>query len=518
MAYTPALRRFSLSDIQFQRHGPPRYEQLSQAIRAAIQDGRLSAGDRLPPLRELADSLQISVTTAAAAINQLSEQKLVRAEVGRGTFITAITVPPRQHQDHPAAPVVRARAPESPAPRDASRPWRRRALMSQGAKLSTRYPDALDCSTGRPDVNLLPLSVIERAGVSALKHTRTSDLQYAGPEILESLATPLVTLLEESGINVSAEDLLIGSSAQQWMMLALETATRISGGGRPAVAVEEPGYPTIMDAYERAGAKLIPVSVDTFGAVPESLDAALRSGATMTLLTPRGHNPTGATWSAERRAALAAVLADHPKVLAVEDDQFADGSSMRPGSLLNADWVGNQVIYVRSFSKLLGPDLRVAVAAARPRLRSMLMECKSFADGWTSRLLQRTLAFALADPDLQGLLRHAADQYERRRAEAARGINEMLKPHGGSTWCGPDGLNLWVVLPPDTDALEVAERSAAAGVRVASGEPFFIRPGHTDVLRFGAGAVPTERAHEVGRIVGEAVLASRSSHHSLIHV
>jgi DNA-binding transcriptional MocR family regulator len=72
--------------------------------------------------------------------------------------------------------------------------------------------------------------------------------------------------------------------------------------------------------------------------------------------------------------------------------------------------------------------------------------------------------------------------------------------------------------PADADATEVVERAAAAGVRVASGEPFFIQPGHTDVLRFGAGSAPTESAFDAGRILGEAVLASRSTRQSVIHV
>jgi len=516
MAYTPLSQQFSAKDVTFQKHGPPRYEQLSQFIRAAIHEGRLRAGDRLPPLRQLAGDLGVSVTTVAATFNHLSEQKLVRSEVGRGTFVTgpAPTPPPTERRDAwPRTPPVRPHARERN-----SRPWRRRALMSQGTKLRARYPDARDCSTGRPDVNLLPLRVLQNAGIAALRHTKARDLQYAGPEVLDVLSVPLVGLMDQSGLDVGVEDLLVGSSAQQWMMLALETASRISGHDHPIVALEEPGYPTIMDAYERAGSKLLPVAVDRYGAVPESLDAAFRGGATIALLTPRGHNPTGATWSAERRAALAVVMADHPQVLVVEDDQFAEGSVTQPGSLLNDTRIGDRVIYVRSFSKLIAPDLRIAAVAARPRLREMLALCKSFADGWTSRLLQRTLAFALTDPELPGLLSHAAEQYSQRRAQAARAINSVLEAHGGSTWSGPDGLNLWVQLPPDADAVEVAEQSAAAGIRVAPGEPFFIHPGHSNVLRFGAGSVPTDSAFDTGRTLAEAVLVSRSAHLSLIHV
>src|SRR5262245_19848111 len=146
MADAASFRRFSFKDIEFQKDGPPQYEQLSQFIKAAIHEGRLRAGDRLPALRQLAVDLGISVTTVAATFNHLSEQKLVRSEVGRGTFVTAVTPPP------PPSERVDPWTPIRPPVRDlTSRPWRRRALMNQGSKLRSRYPDALDCSTGRPD-------------------------------------------------------------------------------------------------------------------------------------------------------------------------------------------------------------------------------------------------------------------------------------------------------------------------------------------------------------------------------
>jgi GntR family transcriptional regulator/MocR family aminotransferase len=506
---------FTAGEIEFDELGPPRYEQLAQGIENAIREGRLKPGDRLPPVRQLAEKVGTSVTTVASAFELLSKRALIRTEVGRGTFVASL--PPVPSMRSPAAPIPSLRHGERS-------PWRRRALMTLGAQLSALYPNAVDCSTGRPDVNLLPFRVLQRAWKSAMEKSGVAELQYSGPGIIEPLSRVLVRLLERDGIAAGCGDLLTGSSAQQLMMLSLEVATelaelaKLDRREKPAVAVEEPGYPTIMDAFERAGARLVPVSVDEQGAVPESLDTALRDNATMVLLTPRAHNPTGASWSADRRSALAAVLAEHSDVLVVEDDQFADVASTRPGSLLNEARVSDRVIYIRSFSKSIGPDLRTAVAAARPRLRTLLVEAKSFADGWTSRLLQKTLAAALEDEELPELLAQAREAYQQRRQQACEALNGLLHAHGGWTWCGPDGLNLWVHLPPGLDAVYVVERAAASGVRIASGEPFFIRPGHSNFARLNAGSVPTEKAAEAGRLAAEAILASRSSEISLIHV
>ncbi len=500
---------FVAGEIDFEQLGPPRYEQLAQGIEEAIRAGRLKPGERLPPVRQLAGELGISVTTVASAFELLSQRKLVRAEVGRGTFVAPMTALPTAHVAVQPSPAVR---------RTRKTPWRRRSLMTLGARLSGLYPKALDCSTGRPDVNLLPSALLQRAWKSVMKKSEAADLQYSGPEVIEPLARALERVLASDAIAARAADLLIGSSAQQLMMLSLEVAIEKAASDTAVVAVEEPGYPTIMDAFERAGARLIPVAVDEEGAVPESLDNALRHGAMMVLLTPRAHNPTGACWSTQRRSALAAVLAEHPAAVAVEDDQFAGIAETRPGSLLNEGKVSERVIYIRSFSKSIAPDLRTATAAARPALRAALAEAKSFADGWTSRLLQKTLAATLADRDLPALLGQARDAYRRRRQQVCEALNALLRAHGGWTWCGPDGLNLWVHLPPDFDAMDAVERAAAMGVRIAPGEPFFIRPGHSDVMRLNAGSVPTEKAAEAGRITAEAILASRHREHSLVHV
>ncbi|HMF61930.1 MAG TPA: PLP-dependent aminotransferase family protein, partial [Vicinamibacterales bacterium] len=441
-----------------------------------------------------------------AAFELLQDQKLIRAEVGRGTFVAASAA-----ADPPTPPAARSA-------RSEVAPWRRRSLMTLGARLRARYPDAVDCSTGRPDVTLLPMQVLQRSWTTALQGSTAADLQYAGPDVLNALVQPLAALLERDGIDVTPEHLLIGSSAQQWMMLALEVSSELRGVERPRVAIEEPGYPTIMDAYERAGAALIPVAVDEEGALPDSLDRACAAGAAMALLTPRAQNPTGATWSRQRRNALGAVLAAHPRVIAVEDDPFADVASTSPGSLLSEANIADRVIYIRSFAKSIAPDLRIAAAAARPRLRALLAEAKSFSDGWTSRLLQRTLAIALKDDEIGELLTAARDAYRERRARAAEAINLALRPHGAGTWCGPDGVNLWVHLPAGCDANDVVERAAAGGVRVAPGEPFFIRPGRGNVVRLNAGSVAAEHAFEAGRIVGDAAVASRSKGHGLIHV
>ncbi len=507
MAKTP----FSVDGLTFDRGGPPRYEQLAAFVRQAIADGRLAPGERLPTVRQIATALGVSPTMVSSAFNLLAERGLIHPEVGRGTFVRE---PPRA--EPVASPAWAPRAPELLG-RAVPVPWRRRLLMSCSARLRAAYPDALECATGRPDPALLPLDVLRRAWKAAMSEAAPRDLQYAGPEAIQPLADRLVPLLESDDVPARAQDLLIGSSAQQFMVLALELAAA-RGTEPPVVAVEEPGYPTIFDTFERAGARLVGVDVDGYGAVPASLDAALRGGARAALFTPRGHNPTGASWSRERAAALAGVLAAHRDVLVIEDDQFAGIATTRVGSLLSDPRLESRTIYIRSFSKSVAPDLRVAVAVARAGSREFLLDAKSFSDGWTSRLLQRVMAEALGDGELPAALDRARDEYRARRETAAAAVNEILLPHGGGAWCGPDGVNLWVHLPPGVDAREAVERSAAAGVQVADGGAFFIAPGHDSMVRLNAGSVPATLTGKAGRLLGESALACARRGAGPIHV
>jgi DNA-binding transcriptional MocR family regulator len=496
--------------------GIPRYELIAEAIESAIVSGHLRSGERLSTVRELSTLLGVSGTTIAAAYNLLSEKGWIRSEVGRGTFVTnpqiggmfAGGMKGAAGAGVMAAGPLGADGPVNGPRRRVSQvvPWRRRALMSSAARLRAAYPDIADCSTGRPDPALLPLSLLQRAWKEAADSTSHADLQYAGPELLESLVKELLPRLELDNVPARAADLVVGSSAQQIMVLILRVIAAASAQSEMTIAVENPGYPTIFDTYEREGHKLVGVDVDAFGAVPSSLDAALREGATAVLFTPRAHNPTGASWSVDRAARLADVIAAYPGVVVIEDDHFAGITKTRPGSLLADSRIEDRVVYIRSFSKSLAPDLRIAIAVARPRLRAPLAEAKSFADGWTSRFTQRALTRALADKELDALLETAAAAYAQRRIAAARELNAAFAPLGGGVWSGADGVNIWAHLPSGADSIHVIEQAASLGVLVAPGEPFFIRPGRMDVLRWNAGAVSADRAVEIGKALAKAAL------------
>lgn len=495
------------SKLWFDPDGAPRYEQLAFKIAQFIQEHNIAAGERLPTVREFSRLLNVSATTVTSAFAILENQKIIRAEVGRGTFVNLPAPSPSPEPGDAQLIQFRTRL-RAPQPNCA---WRRRALMTINSRLRSAYPHAMECSTGRPDPTLLPLDVIRRGWEKAMREVTARDLQYASPEPIPELRDQLKKRLSKDGISIADDMMLICDSAQQAFTLAMELLAERAPHSQCSVAVEEPGYPTLLDTLERGGSRMIGMQMDEYGVLPASLEAALRSGAQAVFFTPRGQNPTGASWSSDRRSQLADVLVGYPRVMILEDDQVAEVAATLPGSLLSDPRLSDRVLYVRSFSKAIAPDMRIALIAASPTLLDRLAEAKSFSDGWTSRLIQHALTCVFADPELESALRKARLAYAERRRMASEAANRLLVSAGGATWAGTDGVNIWIHLPQGSDSREVIERAAAGGLRIADGEPFYLAPGHRNVLRLNAGSVSSEMAARAGAILGDAAVNSTAN-------
>ncbi|HEY6987055.1 MAG TPA: PLP-dependent aminotransferase family protein [Bryobacteraceae bacterium] len=501
-----------LSTGSLKPDGAPRYEQIADNVCQAIRTGQLKPGDRLPTLRRFAAELGVSLTTVTAAFKSLAEDGWTRGEIGRGTFVAERGRYESASSSPAASGVTNAR--RYPGVKS---PWRRRALVGLMDRLRSTFANAANCSFGGPDPSLLPVKLIKRHWKSAFDDVKNRDLQYKNADPIEILKEILPARLSREGIPAAGGDLVIGTSAQQFMTLATDVAGRLGGRREAVVGVEQPGYYTMFDTWDHAGIRMIGIETDEYGARPESLEAAIRSGANAVLLTPRAHNPTGASWTLQRRRALGDVLSQYPHVLAIEDDHFGDIAEHQVGSLLADTRLEERVIYIRSFSKSIAPDLRLSVAAARPRLKMLLQEAKSHADGWSSRLLQRVLARVLQDEELASWLGRVRQIYRVRRKRVAGvlancGVPDVvIRP-------AHDGVNLWIHLPCDCDATEVIERAAALGVLVAPGEVFYLSPGHSDVVRFNVGSVETERASTCAELLVKAIQQSGGARSTAIHV
>jgi GntR family transcriptional regulator/MocR family aminotransferase len=478
----------------------PRYLRIAAAIEDAIARGDLGPGERLPTVRALARQTGVSSASVAVAYGLLERRGRVRAFVGRGTFVA------ESRQDAPAPvapPPVDAERTRAALP-TAGRAWRRRVLQSSDRPRGV-HPDALACNSSWPDPGLLPFDSLQRAYAEAIRQLQPFDLQYGGPEAHPELAHAVLPWLATDGLDARVGDLLVMSSFSQLLSVLLQLAPAFLGADRLSVAVEEPGYHAAFGLIERGGQRLIGVGCDEHGARPGSLLLALEAGANVVVLTPRGVNPTGASWNRRRRDALADVLRQFPHTVIVEDDHFAGLAAGAPGSLWSDPLLCERSVYARSFSKSVAPDLRMTVALARGRLLGLLREARLSNGGWAPRVAQRALAAVLADESaLAEVLARARAAYAERRAAAVDALRGAAPELGVAL--AQDGLNEWVSLPSGCDAQDLVQHAAHLGVLVSSGEAFYVQPGRRDAVRLSIGRVDVQGARRAGELLGQAAL------------
>lgn len=477
-----------------------RLEAIVVALEGAIDSGVLAPGTRLPTVRTLSTTLKVSPSTVMAAYQILSRRAAISGEVGRGTFVLDRTT---AAEAKPLAPIETRIATS----------WRRRTAAVVLARLHAHYPGVLDCAHGQPDPALMPGAIIKRALGSLAAGLDIEDLQYSDATPISTLREALLPRLRRDGVPVSGNQMVVGNSAQQLMVLSIGLLTRLLPDAKPVVAVEDPGYQTAFDSFEQAGFRLVGMAMDEAGVLPEALEAALAAGAGAVLVTPRVHNPTGVSWTARRRGELAEILLRYPQALVIEDDHFADLATTRPGSLLEERLLRDRVIHIRTFAKSVAPDLRVAVAIAAPRLAVLLGEARALTDGWTSQLSQALLAATLADPGYDVAMEEARATY-RARSEAAGAVLRDRLAGTGATVIASEGINLWITLPRGAMAGAIIEAAVAGGVLAVSGETFHVQPGRDNTIRMSIGAVTEAEAAAAAGLLADAIIHSRQANAS----
>jgi DNA-binding transcriptional MocR family regulator len=395
---------------------------IAVSVEAGVTHGSLRPGASLPPVRVLAGSLGVSPNTVAAAYRLLRDRGLVETAGRNGTRVRS-------------RPPIASR--EVPVP----------------------APGLVDLSGGEPDPELLP--------DPAAALTRIAP--HAGP--VGYVRQPLPDLLDAARVRlrpVPTEHLTVTSGTLDGIERVL--SAHLKAGDR--VAVEDPGWANLLDLLAALRLHPLPVPVDDDGPAPAALDRALRHGARAFILTCRAQNPTGAQVSRQRAAELRSTLRAYPRVLVIEDDhaaELADGP-LHPIAGATDTWA-----FLRSVSKPLGPDLRLAILAGDETTVARVEGRLRLGAGWVSLILQRIVREMWSDPAVSARVTLARDEYARRRTA----LTTALAARGVPAWAR-SGINVWVPVVDETFAVT---RVRDAGFAVAPGSLYRIAPGPA-----GAGA------------------------------
>ncbi|MPQ98273.1 aminotransferase class I/II-fold pyridoxal phosphate-dependent enzyme [Modestobacter sp. I12A-02628] len=339
----------------------------------------------------------------------------------------------------------------------------------------TARPGVISFAGGLPAPELFDVEGLRAAYDSALSGTvGRRSLQYAPTEGDPLLRELVAARLGRRGLPTDAADLLVTTGSQQ--ALTLVTAALLDPGA--VVAVEDPTYLAALQCFRMAGARVVPVAGDDGGIDPDALAEVLRRDRPALLyLVPTFANPTGRTLTAQRRAAVAELVA-RAGTWVVEDDPYGElryrGRALAPLAAEPAS--ADRVLHLGSFSKTGAPGMRLGWVRAPAALRAALVVAKQVADLHTSTVDQAAAAAYLAVADLDAHVARLCAAYSARRDAMVAALPGTLP--AGSTWTEPDGgMFTWARLPEgvDTAALLPAalERDVAfvPGAAFSVGEP-----------------------------------------------
>ncbi|MFD8141634.1 PLP-dependent aminotransferase family protein [Streptomyces sp. NPDC059708] len=450
-----------------------RTEWLAGRLRAAIADGTLPVGSRLPATRVLAAELRVSRGLVTEAYQRLAETGQV---AGRGRGGTVVVAAP------PPAPA----APPGPAPRG-------------GAVDALRaVPCRIDLSPGVPDLTAFPRTAWLQAERRVLAGLTAADFGYGDPQGAPALRAAVAGWLARNrGVRADPGEVVVVAGVAQalWLLAGV-----LPGAGLRRVAVEDPGSLGARQQLEHGGLETVGVPVDAAG-----LDvAALRaSGAGAVLLTPAHQFPTGVVLDGERRRELLVWAAGGGLVL--EDDYDAEHRYDRaPVPALRA-LAPESVAYAGSVSKLLAPALRLGWLLVPRRLRDEVVEAKRHADLGNPVLAQLVLARLMDSGELERHLRFVRRRHRRRRDAMLDAIARHLpgaRVHGAAA-----GLHLTVTFDgadfPDT---ALAESALALGVKTHPLSWHRLTPGPPGLV-LGYAAGPAAATEEGIALLGRSLHA-----------
>src|SRR5690554_1871 len=431
---------------------------IAAGVGRLIHSGRLSVGDRLPTVREIATELGVSPATVSQAWQALASVGLIISRGRNGTFVR-----------------------EQPA--------RRTTPRSQLAAQLT-LKQSLELSSGTPDPDLLPTIGPALSRVADRAVTSSYQDMSVLPELLAHL---------RDSWPYPAESFTIVNGALDALSRSLEQVTRF--GDR--VVVENPGFPPFFDLLDQLGLDRLPVDVDQDGIVPASLEEALKRSPSAVILQPRAHNPTGASMTPGRAEEIAGLLRDHHAVI-IEDDHSADISTAPDVSL--GSWLPDRVLHIRSYSKSHGPDLRIAALGGPADLIDRIVARRMLGPGWTSRMLQTILHDLLTSTASIAEVAEARSSYAAKQKALADALGDLGLPMRQA-----DGINFWL---PVADEQSAIVELAASGIRVAGGSPFFAEDSAESFLRVTAGAVPDD-VRPVAEALASAARAGAPGAHGL---
>jgi len=452
-------------------------------LKAAIADGRLTTGAKLPATRHAHTFFGVSRNTAIEVYEKLLNEGYVVSRLGSGTYV-ADRAPPKP------APAPKT---EQPPDRRLNEFWLRPDVTSamgfwhdwpERAAPSSRLA-AIDFRPALLDSRLFPFDVFRRVSAKQLRGLERRPARFKSAQGNQGNYYLREAIIKHIAITravvCQSMDVIVTSGAQQAFDLL---ARALVTPGKSVVAVEDPGYPPMRVAFAAAGAKLVPVGIDEEGLMVDRLPRDV----SVICVCPSHQFPLGVTMSLRRRKALVEFARSRGAVI-VEDDY--DGEFRYEGTPLQAlrtPEAADVVFYVGTFSKCMLPALRLGYVVAPDWSMRTLVAAKNCLDWHCSTPVQMGVAGFISEGHLTRHVRKMRERYKERRRRLLQSLEENF-----AEWLQPIpsfyGMHVAAIARVSLDLERAAENLLRHNVKIHALKRYYLGPLTRSGLIFGYGAV-----------------------------
>lgn len=366
----------------------------------------------------------------------------------------------------------------------------------------TERPEVISFAGGLPAPELFPIEEMKVVSRKVLEEMGQAALQYSATEGYPPLRKAITERMKVFGIESDPDEILITSGSQQ----GLDFCAKIFIDPGDVVVVESPSYLGAINAFKAYQCNFVEVPTDQDGMLMEDLENVLKNTPNVKYIyvIPDFQNPTGKTWSVERRKAFMA-LANQYDVPVVEDNPYGElrFEGEIPPSLKSMD-PENRVIFLGTFSKTFTPGLRMGWVLAEKSILEKFILVKQGADLQTNSMTQRELAMFLEMYDLDAHIEKIKNVYRKRRDIMLKTMEETFPE--GVTWTYPNGgLFTWVEFPEHINTRDLMVEAIKKNVACVPGGSFYPNGGRENAIRVNYSNMPEDRIVEGIKRLAEVI-------------
>jgi 2-aminoadipate transaminase len=356
----------------------------------------------------------------------------------------------------------------------------------------TENPEIISFGGGLPNPALFPIKALVEAARDVLSEDGASSLQYSTTEGYLPLREFIAERYRKrTGLTVSPENILITNGSQQ----CLDLIGKVFIDRDNPVAIEKPGYLGAIQAFSLYEPRFHGVPLLGNGPDTEILSQILdKYSPKLFYGIPNFQNPSGISYSGEKRREVAEILASHDTIF-VEDDAYGELRFRGESLPLVSSELPGQGIITGSFSKIIAPGMRMGWIVAPPEVFTQVVTAKQASDLHSNYLTQRIIYKFLIDNDIDLHIQRIREVYRHQRDTMVKIIEETFPPR--VTITRPDGgMFLWATLPRGFSTMDLFQIAIKENVAFVPGNPFYTDGGGSNSMRLNYSNSDDERIIE----------------------